>query len=70
MSWNPVMVVWLGLMAAALVPVRGAVSPPPDAERHWAFLPLGKPTPPDVRDAAWCRNEIDQFILEIGRAHV
>ncbi|MEZ6097020.1 MAG: DUF1549 domain-containing protein [Pirellulaceae bacterium] len=30
-------------------------------EQHWAFQPIGKPTPPDNADS-WSRNEIDQFI--------
>lgn len=32
-------------------------------ERHWAFLPPVRPTPPDTRDAAWPRDPIDNFIL-------
>jgi mono/diheme cytochrome c family protein len=32
-------------------------------ERHWAFVPPRRPAVPDVKDAAWCRNEIDRFIL-------
>lgn len=30
---------------------------------HWAFVPQQGPPPPEVSDAAWCRNEIDRFIL-------
>ena len=29
----------------------------------WAYRDLAKPAAPQVRDAAWCRNEIDRFIL-------
>ena len=29
----------------------------------WAYRELRKPAAPEVRDAAWCRNEIDRFIL-------
>lgn len=32
-------------------------------EPHWAFSPPSRPAPPDVRDEAWPRGEIDQFIL-------
>jgi hypothetical protein len=35
----------------------------PEARHHWAFQPLRAPIPPVVRDAAWCRNPIDRFIL-------
>src|SRR4051794_996831 len=31
--------------------------------RHWAFEPIGEPTPPSPRDRAWARNPIDAFIL-------
>jgi mono/diheme cytochrome c family protein len=30
---------------------------------HWAFEPIGRPAPPQVRDAAWTRNPIDRFVL-------
>ncbi|MEZ5303302.1 MAG: DUF1553 domain-containing protein, partial [Verrucomicrobiales bacterium] len=32
-------------------------------EDHWAFVPPSKPEPPAVRDASWCQNEIDRFVL-------
>jgi len=31
-------------------------------KKHWAFHPLSRPTPPTVKDAAWIRSPIDQFI--------
>jgi hypothetical protein len=35
-----------------------------DYEReHWSFVPVVRPAPPDVADAAWPTNEIDRFIL-------
>lgn len=30
---------------------------------HWAFVPPEKPAVPEVSDASWCNNEIDNFIL-------
>ena len=30
---------------------------------HWAFRPPQRPTLPDVKNAKWCRNELDRFIL-------
>ncbi|MFT5109154.1 MAG: hypothetical protein ACI9UA_004801, partial [Pseudoalteromonas tetraodonis] len=33
-------------------------------QRHWAFIPPQKVTPPAVKDSKWSRNEIDRFILE------
>ena len=30
---------------------------------HWAFRPPQRPALPAVKDAKWCRNDIDRFIL-------
>ena len=30
---------------------------------HWAFLAPKRPTPPEVRQKSWPRNEIDDFVL-------
>ncbi len=32
-------------------------------ENHWSFVAPEKPAPPEVKNAAWCRNEVDYFIL-------
>jgi hypothetical protein len=32
-------------------------------EPHWAFVAPRRPTPPPVRRADWCRNDIDRFVL-------
>ncbi len=32
-------------------------------EPHWAFVPPSRPALPAVVDEAWCRNEVDRFIL-------
>ena len=32
-------------------------------ENHWSFLPLRRDPPPQVKDKAWVKNPIDQFIL-------
>jgi mono/diheme cytochrome c family protein len=32
-------------------------------QKHWAFLPPGRPAPSVVRDAGWPKNPIDTFIL-------
>ena len=34
-----------------------------DQRTFWSFAPLGKPSPPAVKDAQWPKNEIDRFIL-------
>lgn len=53
-------------------PVPENLSPPKEkkelavteADRaFWAFTPLGAPAPPAVKDAAWVKNPIDNFIL-------
>jgi len=33
------------------------------ARKWWAFQPVTRPEPPAVQNDAWCRNEIDRFIL-------
>ncbi len=32
-------------------------------EPHWAFTPPERPTPPEVKQADWVRNDIDRFVL-------
>ncbi|MCY2960997.1 MAG: PSD1 and planctomycete cytochrome C domain-containing protein [Planctomycetota bacterium] len=32
-------------------------------EPHWAFVAPIRPAVPAVRDAAWCRNPVDRFVL-------
>ncbi|MCX8510983.1 MAG: DUF1549 domain-containing protein, partial [Chthoniobacteraceae bacterium] len=34
-----------------------------DKKAHWAFQPVVKPTPPTVKNAAWCVNKVDNFVL-------
>jgi hypothetical protein len=67
----------IGLVAAWSFAARGAEPPaaaPPDiasydslitaADReHWSFQPVRSVAAPDVRDRAWVRNPIDQFVL-------
>ncbi len=33
-------------------------------EKHWAFVPPAKTTPPSVANTSWPKNEIDNFILD------
>jgi hypothetical protein len=35
----------------------------PEARAHWAFQPVKKPALPAVQHTAWCRTEVDRFIL-------
>jgi hypothetical protein len=32
-------------------------------KNHWSFKPVTKPVPPAVKNQAWVKNEIDQFVL-------
>ncbi len=32
-------------------------------EEHWAFAPPDRPEPPDVKQASWLRNPVDNFTL-------
>jgi Protein of unknown function (DUF1553)/Protein of unknown function (DUF1549)/Planctomycete cytochrome C len=40
-----------------------SITPLDDARRHWAFQPIKKGTPPEVRDSAWVRTPVDSFVL-------
>jgi len=42
---------------------RESRSPRRDPAKLWALQPITKPAVPEVRDAAWTRDEIDAFIL-------
>jgi mono/diheme cytochrome c family protein len=46
--------------AGAKWPAVAAKAPAPT---HWSFLPVHRPTIPDVRARAWVRNPIDAFVL-------
>jgi len=46
----------------------GAASAP-RATTHWAFQPIRRPTEPNVKNASWCRNAIDRFILSRLEKH-
>ena len=34
-----------------------------DKRDHWSFKPVTNPAPPETKDKAWPRNDIDRFIL-------
>jgi len=34
-----------------------------DKKAHWAYQPVQRPEPPKVKNAGWCVNSIDKFIL-------
>ncbi|MBL8174986.1 MAG: DUF1549 domain-containing protein, partial [Bryobacterales bacterium] len=54
------------IAAVARWVAEGAVWPAAAAagnRNHWSFQPLRKVTPPEVRNTAWVRNEIDRFVL-------
>lgn len=36
-------------------------------DRHWAFKPIDRPTPPASNDSSWPRGEIDRFVLQTLR---
>jgi len=47
----------------AQVPAAGSVAAAANLKSgHWAFQPVVRPEPPQVREHAWVRNPIDRFI--------
>jgi hypothetical protein len=54
----------VGLVVGEAAPPEVTESPITAADReHWSFRLLARPGVPVVKDAAWCRNEIDRFVL-------
>jgi len=54
----------LCLLLLGPLPAPAAVVPDMEkAKTWWAFQPIQKPEPPAVQQEAWCRNEIDRFLL-------
>jgi hypothetical protein len=43
--------------------VRRWIEEGAEYERHWSLVPPARPALPEVRYSAWCRNEIDYFVL-------
>ena len=52
---------WISLGAAW--PNDDAAASRPKGSDWWAFQPVKRVNPPPVKDAAWVRNPIDQFVL-------
>ena len=52
---------WVALGAAW--PKEDASASRPKGSDWWAFQPVKRVNPPPVKDAAWVRNPIDQFVL-------
>jgi len=44
-------------------PDSNAPLPPTAPVKHWAYVPPVRPALPEVKNAAWCRNPIDRFVL-------
>lgn len=51
------------LTAAEKTTLRRWVAAGAEYRQHWSFVAPVRPPVPQVRDAAWPRNEIDQFVL-------
>lgn len=54
------------LFLYAAFPISASETPGdahPAESQFWSFRPIGKPTPPDVKDLHWCQSPVDQFIL-------
>ena len=63
-TWVEQGAAWPGATNEAPAAVRGPKKGYSRAQKEfWSFRPIVKPSPPSVRDAAWVRSPIDQFIL-------
>jgi hypothetical protein len=57
---------WITAVIAVVVGMTSAGSVQTNAQSadsHWAFRPVVRPPVPRVRDKAWCRTPIDNFVL-------
>lgn len=50
-------------------PLPETESPQTDPRAWWSYQPIGRPPRPQVRDADWCRSEIDHFVAAIREQH-
>lgn len=51
------------LTASEIGLLRRWIAQGAEYQAHWSYLPPRRPALPAVRNAAWCRNPIDRFIL-------
>jgi len=51
------------LSADQIATLRKWIAQGAEYENHWSFLPLRREPPPQVKNKAWLKNPIDQFIL-------
>jgi hypothetical protein len=49
----------MAVATASLGALRAQAAP----QEWWAYRPLARPAVPAVQDAAWCRNDVDRFVL-------
>ncbi len=55
---------WIcGVLAGAAALLVSEAAEPDKARPHWAFAPIQKVVPPEVKQSPWVRNPIDRFIL-------
>ena len=52
---------WIDQGATGAKPAVAAA--PPKTQKHWAYVKPVRPQPPKVKNSAWVRNPIDNFIL-------
>ncbi|HEV3256952.1 MAG TPA: DUF1553 domain-containing protein [Gemmataceae bacterium] len=57
------------LTAAQKQALRRWITDGAEYQLHWAFIAPRRPRPPVVKDSAWARNPIDQFILSQLEQH-
>ncbi len=50
---------WISTRTSA----SASMQPSPNSQPHWSFQPIKRPVVPLVEGKAWCRNEIDSFIM-------
>ena len=51
------------LVAPIETPLDPWRDPTGKGREHWAYVPMADVVPPSVENPAWCRNDVDRFIL-------
>jgi mono/diheme cytochrome c family protein len=65
-DWVKMGAPWPGVKvsdAAKLAAKSGEFTITDDQRKFWSFLPVRNPTPPAVKNRAWCVSPVDNFIL-------
>ena len=62
-QWVAMGALWPGADTSAAAPRKGELQVTAKDRQHWAFQPIQRPVPPEVKNRGWVANPIDAFVL-------